>query len=277
MKSSNILFIKSETNPINNHSRNKFKMPAQKNIKDVVVREYIPREHIVVEGSSNDRFFVILKGNVEILQNNKSIRVLKDGDVFGIENHFLKRPYTTTAVSLTKSRIASYPALMLKEFIYDRPQLILQILESVLTQLEQTTQIAEANISFENVVDINEKIFHDGEVLIAEGTDGTDIFRLVESEHGLQVTRAGKEVGRITGTDEYFGEMSALLHEERSATVTSIGRSIVQIFNVDDLPAVLENYPQLSIKIVDALAKRLNEANKKIAAYHHPESQSDKN
>lgn len=238
---------------------------AEKATQDVNIREYEPNEVIVSEGSANDRFFVILKGNVEISQNKKSIRILKDGDVFGIENYYLERAYTTSASPITKSRIASYDSSLIKEFIYDRPQLIQQILKSVMRQLEQTTQIAEENISFENVIDINERIFHDREVIIEEGTDGSDFYRLVESEHGLLVTREGKEVGRITQPGEYFGEMSAILKERRSATVRSVGRSVVQVFDDKNLDTVFESYPQLSKIIIDTLAKRLNEANKKIA------------
>lgn len=237
----------------------------QETTQDVIIRQHRPRETIVAEGADNNRFFVILKGNIEIFQNNKSIRVLKDGDVFGLENFFLNRPYTTSAVSITGSRVASYHTFKLKEFIYEQPQLINQILSSVTRQLEQTTQVAEANIPLENVVNINEKIYHDGEVVIEEGTAGNEIFRLVKSENWLLVTKAGKEIGKITGTDEYFGEMSAILNEKRSATVRSVGRSVVQVFSSDSLELIFESYPQLSKAIIDTLAKRLNEANKKIS------------
>ena len=120
-------------------------MEAQ--IKEVIIREYEPRETVVKEGADNDRFFVVLQGKVEIFQNRKSIRVLNEGDVFGIENFFLQRPYSTSAKPITKARVASYHASMIKEFIYDRPQLVQQIFESVMRQLEQTTRIAEENIS----------------------------------------------------------------------------------------------------------------------------------
>jgi len=179
----------------------------------VIIREYKPREIVIPEGASNDRFFVILQGNVEILQNNKSIRVLADGDVFGIENYYLDRPYTTSAVAITNSRIAAYHTNRIKEIIYDRPQLIEQMLSSIMRQLEQTTQVAEENIPFENVVDINETIFKNGDVIIEEGTEGTEIFRLMESQKGLQVTKGGKEVGIITKQGEFFGEMSAILKQ----------------------------------------------------------------
>jgi len=241
-------------------------MTYQPTRQEVVIKEYKPREVIVAEGCANNRFFVILHGNVEILQNNKSIRILKDGDVFGLENYFLERPFTTSAISLTKSRVSAYDTKMIKEFIYDRPLLIQQILLSVMRQLEQTTQMAEQNIPLENVVDLNEKIFHDNEVIISEGETGTEIYRLVESQGGLLVTSGDKEIGRITRHGEYFGEISSILKEKRSATVRSIGRSVVQVFSGDNLQAVLESYPQLSTKLIDTLAQRLLLANRKIVS-----------
>jgi len=240
-------------------------IPAR-NIKDVTIREYNPREMIVEEGASFKRFFVILHGNVEILQNRKSIRVLKDGDVFGLENYFLKRNYTTSAVTITKSRIAAYHADMVREIIFDRPQLTEQILSSLMLQLEQTTQVAEENIPLENVVDINEKIFQDGEIIIHEGSEDDCIFRLVKSQYGLKVTKGDVEIGIINKPGEYFGEMSAILKEKRTATVSSIGRSVVQVFSGDNLNEILELYPHLSKVIIDTLAKRLSEANKKLAS-----------
>ncbi len=230
----------------------------------VTIKEYQPHEIVVNEGAANDRFFVILQGNVEILQNNKTIRVLTEGDVFGIENHYLGRLYTTTAIAISRCRVAAYHIQMMREILYDRPQLTEQILKSVMRQLEQTTQVAEEHIPFEKVVDINEVIYQDGEVIIEEGADGKEIYRLIETNDGLQVSIQGNEVAKITQAGEYFGEMSALLNEKRSATITSLGRSVVQVFNVEDLGNILELYPKLAVSIIDTLAKRLYDANKRL-------------
>lgn len=244
-------------------------MIANNKVQEVNIREYKPREIIVSEGDPSDRFFVILKGDVEIFQNKKSIRVLKEGDVFGIENFYLKRPYTTSAFALSSARVASYNSAMIREFIYHRPQLTERILSSVMNQLEQTTQVAEENIALENVVDLNEQVFQDGEIIIEEGTTGTEIFQLIESEKGLLVSKEGKEVGRISRPGEYFGEMSAILKQKRSATVQSIGRSVIHIFPGDDLDAILESYPKLSKNLIDTLANRILEGNKIITQLGH--------
>ena len=234
-------------------------------LQKAIIKEYKPKQRIVAEADPGDRFFVILKGEVEILQNGKSVRVLKEDDIFGLENYYLNRPYTTSAVTLSAARIATYPAAMIKDIIFNSPQLTEKILQSVMTQLEQTTQIAEEYIPLENVVDFNEQIFEDGDTIITEGTTGCDIYQLIESDKGLSVTKDGKEVGKITRPGEYFGEMNALLKQTRTATVRSIGRSIVKVFSGDNLEALISTYPQLAKVIIDTLARRLIEANIKIA------------
>ena len=232
---------------------------------DVIIREYKPKELIVAEADPSNRFYVILKGEVEIFQNKKSIRVLKEGDIFGLENFYLNRTYTTSAHSLSTSRIATYPTKLIRDIIYNRPQLTEKILQSVMTQLEQTTQIAEEYIPLENVVDITELIFHKGDVIIQEGTAGIDIYQLVESDKGLIVTKGGSEVGRINRPGEYFGELSPILKQPRTATVLSLGRSVVKVFSGDNLEQILLAYPHLAKVIIDTLAKRLTAANVMIA------------
>jgi len=234
-------------------------------IQNVAIREYIPKELIVAEADPSDRFYVILKGEVEIFQNKKSIRVLKEGDIFGLENFYLNRPYTTSAFSLSTARIATYPTKLIRDIIYNRPQLTERILQSVMTQLEQTTQIAEEYIPLENVVDITELIFHDGDIIIEEGTAGCDIYQLIEAEKGLLVTIKSREVGRISKPGEYFGEISAILKQQRTATVRSLGRSVVKVFSGDNLETILAAYPQLAKVIIDTLAKRLIAADAMIA------------
>jgi CRP-like cAMP-binding protein len=228
------------------------------------VKAYKPGEIVAAEGEKNEFFFVILKGEVEIFQNNKSIRVLKEGDVFGLESFYLRRPCTTTSKTITFSRIASYRADLINEIVYTKPQLTEKILNSIMAQLEQTTQVAEENIPLAKLVDFNEQVYQNGEVIIEEGTVGKDIYMLVESEKGLLVSREGKEVGRITQPGEYFGEMSSLLNLKRTATVSSMGKSVVQIFPGDNLEATLAAYPSLAKKIIDTLASRLIDANRRI-------------
>ena len=229
------------------------------------IQEYAPGHIIVSEGEQKEGLYVILDGSVEIFQNKRSIRVLQDGDVFGLETIFLQKCSTVTAKALSPSRIAVYPKNVLEEIIPGNSQVATQIIKSLVAQLEQTTQAAAEHIPLGGFVDFRERIYQEGEVIIEEGTAGKEIYQLVESEGGLLVSIKGKEVARMTQPGEYFGEMSSLLNQTRTATVTSLGRSVVQVFPGEDLESTLLHYPRLSKKIIDTLASRLAKASERIA------------
>lgn len=228
------------------------------------VREYLTGEVIAAEGEPQEIFYVILEGSVEIFQHNKSIRVLKTGDVFGLERVFLKKSLTTTARALSPVRIAAYQKSAIGGIAEAGSRVITAIISSLLNQLEQTTQVAEEYIPPAFMLDFNQRVYREGEVIIEEDTSGSDIFMLLESEGGLLVTRKGMEVGRITRTGEYFGEMSGLLAEKRTATVRSLGTSTVHRFPGEDLEATLTAYPRLAKQLIDILASRLHDANRRI-------------
>jgi CRP-like cAMP-binding protein len=229
------------------------------------IREYAPGGIITSEGDTGNVFYVILEGAVELFQNKRSIRVLQEGDVFALEGILLQKSCTTTAKALSPSRIAAYHKDILEEIITGKHQVTTQIINSLVAQLEQTTQAAAEYIPLGGFVDFHERIYQDGEVIIEEGSAGKEIYQLVESEGGLLVSIDGKEVARMTQPGEYFGEMSSLLNQTRTATVTSQGRSVVQVFPGEDLETTLRSYPELSKKIIDTLASRLAKASERIA------------
>jgi CRP-like cAMP-binding protein len=240
-------------------------MPTANQTHDVNIKNYKPLEIIVSEGTAQDFFYVILDGTVEITQNRKIIRTLREGDVFGLENYYRKRPYTTTASAITSARIAAYRSETIRDILFTHPQLAEKIFLSVMCQLEQTTGLAEENIPFEHATPIREHVYRDGENIITENSEEREMFRLVEAQHGLRVTVQGREIATITRPGEFFGEMGPVLQQPRSATVTSIGRSRVQIFTIENIEEVLRHYPDLAITIIGTLSKRLLEADRLLA------------
>lgn len=114
-------------------------MAIDPSIQKVIIKEYEPNEQVIKLGVDNDRFHVMLQGKVEIKHSDNKVRILKEGDVFGIEYYYLANPYSITATTLTSSRIASYHVSMIREIIYDHPRLANQLMTSLAKQLEQTT------------------------------------------------------------------------------------------------------------------------------------------
>jgi len=241
-------------------------MPESNFIQAVVVKEYQPGEIIVREGDPNEYFYVILDGEERISQLDKTIRILTDHDVFGLENYFRGINYSTTARARKTSRIATYRCENIEDISYTNPSFVSIILKSAYMQLEQTTSIAEANIPYTEVINLDVREYADGEIIIEEDTYGMEVFRLIQTEGGLEVSKKGKSIAVINNVGEYFGEISIILDEPRSATIRSIGRSIVEIMNVKDIgfERMIHENPEIADKIITGLANRLKEANLKL-------------
>jgi len=234
-----------------------------KPIEAVAVKEYQPGEYIVREGESNEYFYVILQGEVQIFQLDKPIRILTDRDVFGLENYYRGIPYSTTAKAMKTSRVATYQSDLIEEIAYSKPSLITMIMQSAYLQLEQTTSIAEANIPYSETINLDLREYADGEVIIEEGTFGTEIYKLYQTEGGLEVMKKGVPIAVITKPGEYFGEMSFILNEPRSATIRSLGRSVIEVIPVQEggVERLIHENPEVGDKIISSLAQRLKQAN----------------
>jgi CRP-like cAMP-binding protein len=228
---------------------------------DLCTYEY--GEEIVKEGQASSCFYVILSGKVRISKQGKFIRLVEDQDVFGLESILFKQimPYTARAVS--RSRIATYGPEALDHFVRENPRMTRSILASTLEQLVQTTNHLVQEAAAFGLDEAPVEFYSDGAVVVAEGTPESDLFRLVSSEGGLRVTKAGVEITRIENPGEFFGEMAGLLNLPRQASVTSIGESIVERYGFDNFEVLIRDYPDVSLQIMKSLVTRLLELTRK--------------
>ncbi len=110
----------------------------------------------------------------------------------------------------------------------------------------------------------NELVFEDGDLLIREGNTDKNFYQLLQGS--LVIIKNGRVVGEITQPNEYFGEMSALLNQPRVATIKSKGKSVVKVFPGEKLEETIENYPDISLKIIRSMITRLTEADKLLSS-----------
>ena len=97
-------------------------------------------------------------------------------------------------------------------------------------------------------------------VIFREGNRGGDFFKLVKGE--LIVVREGKKVAEINQPGEYFGEISAITGKQRSETVISRGKSIVERYPGDKLNEIVDKYPKITQKILEQMAGRIDASTK---------------
>ncbi|MDH3707200.1 MAG: cyclic nucleotide-binding domain-containing protein [Acidimicrobiia bacterium] len=93
-----------------------------------------------------------------------------------------------------------------------------------------------------------------GTAVTEQGEPGDEFFVVVEGE--VEVRRGSKRIGRL-GPGEWFGEMSLLDDQPRSASVTATDDSVLLTIHRTDFDRLLASNPALMRTILTALAARL--------------------
>jgi CRP/FNR family transcriptional regulator len=109
--------------------------------------------------------------------------------------------------------------------------------------------------------------FEAGEIVFREGDEGSTCY-VVRSGRARAV-REHPDGRSITlahfGPGDIFGEMAMLDRERRSATIESIeGTDAIAILSAD-MHRLLREYPDISLKLIAALGRRLRDTNERLA------------
>lgn len=129
-------------------------------------------------------------------------------------------------------------------------------LTSVEEILKRTTITKEALPAY--LVNPDVEKYEDGDVIVREGNKDIDFFKLIQG--ALIVVKGGKKIAEIVQPGEYFGEMSAIIGEPRSASIISKGRSVIKRFPGDKIYEIIEKYPDVAKHLFAVIAARLNRA-----------------
>ena len=109
--------------------------------------------------------------------------------------------------------------------------------------------------------------FRAGEVVFREGDD-SDTCYVVRSGHARAVREHadGRQITLATfGPGDIFGELAMFDDERRSATVEAIDDLAVLGIPGIDMRALLARHPDIAVKLVIALGRRLRAANERLA------------
>ena len=127
-----------------------------------------------------------------------------------------------------------------------------------LEEIERRTVITEESLPA-YLVNPDVEDYEDGDYIIRQNNTDKDFFKLVRG--ALMVVKDGKKIAELTQPGEYFGEMSAISGEPRSASIVSKGRSTVKRFPGDKIMELIEKYPDVAKHLFAALVGRLSQAN----------------
>ena len=112
------------------------------------------------------------------------------------------------------------------------------------------------------------KHFENGNYIFLEDSEGEQCFFVLEGS--VKVTRLSKD-GRevilaMLNEGEFFGEMSLLDGESRSANVIALEKTKVLTLDRNDFIAVVNDYPKIAVQLLKELARRLRKSDRQIAS-----------
>ena len=94
-----------------------------------------------------------------------------------------------------------------------------------------------------------------GKTLIEEGETGREFFVLIDGT--ADVTQGGKQVGKIMGPGDFFGEIALISKAPRSATIVTASPVRALVITDRAFRQLLEHSPPIAVTVLTALAERL--------------------
>ena len=112
---------------------------------------------------------------------------------------------------------------------------------------------------------VNLRQYNAGEIIIKEGDSGESVYIIKEGRVKVTKETDGKEVHlAYCNAGQILGEMSMIDDKPRSATVTAVEKTVVHEVFRDSFFHNLQSDPDVPIKILKILFRRLREAQVKI-------------
>ncbi|MEO0811983.1 MAG: cyclic nucleotide-binding domain-containing protein, partial [Myxococcota bacterium] len=135
--------------------------------------------------------------------------------------------------------------------------------QAVLRRFERDSDLLKAfdDAGIRDLSDIAQHMnFEDGERIIAQGEPGDSFYLVVEGQ--VRVTLAERDDAQVAriGPGGFFGEMSMLSDQPRSASVWSVGHSTLLYFAKEDVSPLLGRYPRVR-EVLSGVALKRTEDN----------------
>ena len=104
-------------------------------------QEYSMKDNVIVEGELDDCFYIIVEGEVGVLKNGKSIRLLGIGECFGEMGYLAKTERTATIKALTETALLKINSTVISQVTLNCQVRFLKVfLRTLIHRLSTTTE-----------------------------------------------------------------------------------------------------------------------------------------
>jgi cAMP-dependent protein kinase regulator len=222
---------------------------------------------ILRQGEVGRSFFVIVAGRVRIERGGQPVARLDDGSFFGEMALLTKNPRTASAVADTECELLEISHDVLDELAASHPS-VREVLERfcrdrMLRDVVDAPFFAGLDESgVREVIDAFETLqVSMGQTVIAQGSPGEGLHVVLQGQ--MDVSATGEDQMRTVGQlaeGDIFGEMSLLLDEPASATVTALSNCTLLRLSTSAFGVFCARHPELKERLV-ALGEERARAN----------------
>jgi putative peptide zinc metalloprotease protein len=233
-------------------------------------QSYLSGSFIIRQGERGDRFYLILSGTVEVLEERESgsvptfLRELGSGNYFGEIALIRDIPRTasvralTNTICLTLERGVFQQLLQPQLELYERSKHVVEEQEALASiPLFASLKPKERDLLASKLTRAH---FTSGDAIVEQGSPG-EYFYVIKSGH-LEVSMVDgtgqKHPIRTLGPGQYFGEIALLLSVPRTATVRAIEEVEVWMLHRRDFTDLLTSYLSIDAGALATLSGAFN-------------------
>jgi len=108
----------------------------------------------------------------------------------------------------------------------------------------------------------HERSFQIGQAIVTKGEAGVGFYLILEG--AVEVRSGGKSLSKL-GPGQFFGEMSIIDNQPRSADVIAIENSRVLILSAWSFKTLISDNPKIALKMMQEFVRRLRESDKSLS------------
>ncbi len=112
--------------------------------------------------------------------------------------------------------------------------------------------------------DVEAKTFSSGDIVFRQGEESNYLYYIVKGEYDVIVN--DKVVSTLTPNDIFLGEMSFLLNNRRSATISAAGEGTLMKISKKEFVQAIKHSPHYALFLSRLLAQRIDRLNLKTVA-----------
>lgn len=237
---------------------------------------------LFTEKTPGGRMYFIIRGDILLSMNGKSLDVAKAGEILGEMSVVTGSMRTATAVARSDCMLIEMEGEQFKQALSRQPEFALMLMHMMLSRLRLTLSIlrmrgglaaaAPATTATSGCV-VNNKLllniaealgptaitqFPKGRNIILEGATGVSMYAILQGS--VVISIQGKPV-ETAGAGGIFGEMTLIDSGPRAASVAATSDCKLLAINRDSFMKLVKSNPLFGFELLKGFAERLRYLN----------------